>query len=138
MNPLQVMDQEETFFSGNAFNIRSLSKAYGIQKVEMSRLLKCKRQQVNTIFSKNEYIPRSKDIYQKLLELVKIYSILRMLLKAPKNETGSMRLEEKIFRWFRIPNPAYPDAMSPFDMVAEGKGIVVIRSLMDQLHGTPA
>jgi hypothetical protein len=137
MNPLEVLKQEEKFFSGNAINIKSLSKVYGIRKAEMSKLLKCQRQQVNTIYSKTNYAPRSKDIQQKLHDMIKIYSILRVLLKSPVSDTEQQELEEKIFQWFRIPNPAFPEAMSPFELVANGKGNIVIHSLMDQLHGSP-
>lgn len=135
MNPLEVLEQEEKFFSGNAFNIKSLSKVYGIKKVEMSKLLDCKRQQVNTIFTKSLYSPRSESIQKKLMDMIKIYSILRVLLKTPDTEEGKKELEEKIFQWFRIPNPAFPDAKSPFELVSEGNGNIVIRSLMDELHG---
>ena len=138
MNPLEVMEQEEVFFSNGGINVRSLSSAYGIKKVEMSRLLNCKRQQANAIYTKTGYSPRSKVIYQKLLDLIKIYSLLKVLLKTPKPGDEKKRLDEKIFQWFRIPNPAFPDAMSPFELVSEGKGHIVIRSLMDQLHGIPA
>ena len=135
MNPLQVLKQEEKFFSGSAFNIRSLSKVYGIKKVEMSRLLNCKRQQVNTIFAKSEYSPRSESIRKKLIDMIKIYSILKILLKTPDTDKGKKDLEEKIFQWFRIPNPAFPDVKSPFELVSEGNGNIVIRALMDELHG---
>ena len=135
LNPLDVMEQQEKFFSGNAINIKSLNKVYGIRKVELSKLLKCKRQQVNTIYSKTEYAPRSEIIQKKLLDMIKIYSILRVLLKTPESEKEKNELEEKIFQWFRLPNPAYPGAMSPFELVSEDKGNIVIRSLMDQLHG---
>ena len=67
--------------------------------------------------------------------MIKIYSILRVLLKTPESEKDRQELDEKIFQWFRIPNPAFPDAMSPFELVSRGKGEIVIRSLMDQLHG---
>jgi hypothetical protein len=136
MNPLEVMKQQEKFFSGNAINIKSLSKVYGIRKVEMSRLLKCQRQQINAIYSKTDYAPRSKEIQKRLNDLIKIYSVLSVLLKTPKSEKEQKELEEKIIQWFRIPNPAFPDAMSPFELVAEGKGNIIIRALMDQLHGT--
>jgi hypothetical protein len=129
------MKQQEKFFTGNAINVKSISKVYGIKKVEMSRLLKCPRQQVNTIFSKTDYAPRSKAIQQKLHDMIKIYSILRILLKTPESGEEEKELNEKIFQWFRIPNPAFPDAMSPFELVADGKGEIVIRSLLDQLHG---
>jgi hypothetical protein len=135
MNPLEVMKQEEKFFSGNAFNIRSLSKVYGIKKVEMSRLLNCKRQQVNSIFAKSAYSPRSESIRNKLMDMIKIYSILNVLLKTPDSDEEKKELEEKIFQWFRIPNPSFPDAKSPFELVSEGNGNIVIRSLMDELHG---
>ncbi len=135
MNPLEVLKQEENFFSGNGFNIRSLSKVYGIKKVEMSKLLNCKRQQVNTIFTKTVYAPRSESIRKKLLDMIKIYSILKVLLKTPDSNEEKKDLEEKIFQWFRIPNPAFPDVKSPFELVSEGNGNIVIRSLMDELHG---
>lgn len=60
---------------------------------------------------------------------------LRILLKTPESGEEEKELNEKIFQWFRIPNPAFPDAMSPFELVADGKGEIVIRSLLDQLHG---
>lgn len=138
MNPLEVMEQQENFFSGSAINIKSLSKVYGIRKAEMSKLLKCQRQQVNAIFAKTDYTPRSKVIQKKLNDMIKIYSILRALLKTPDSEKDRQELDEKIFQWFRIPNPAFPDAMSPFELVSEGKGEIVIRSLMDQLHSKPS
>lgn len=138
MNPLEVMEQQEKFFSGNAINVKSLSRVYGIRKVEMSRLLRCQRQQVSAIFSKTNYAPRSKVIQQKLHDMIKIYSILRVLLKTPASEKERKELDEKIFQWFRIPNPAFPDAMSPFELVSEGKGDIVILSLMDELHGSPS
>ena len=138
MNPLEVMEQQEKFFSGSAINVKSLSKVYGIRKAEMSKLLKCQRQQVNTIFAKTDYTPRSKVIQKKLNDMIKIYSILRVLLKTPGSEKDRQEMDEKIFQWFRIPNPAFPDAMSPFELISEGKGEIVIRSLMDQLHGKPS
>jgi len=135
MNTVEVLKPEGNFFSGNAFNIRSLSKVYGIKKVEMSRLLDCKQQQVNAIFTKTVYSPRSESIRNKLLDMIKIYSILKILLKTPDSDERKKELEEKNFQWFRIPNPVFPDAKSPFELVSEGSGNIVIRSLMDELHG---
>lgn len=138
MNPLEVIEQKETFISGNTINIKSLSRVYDIKKVEMSRLLDCKRQQVNTIFSKTNYSPRSEINRKKLLDMVKIYTILRILLKSPESDKDDKKIDEKISHWFRIPNPAYPDAASPFELVSSGRGNIVIRSLMDELHGSTA
>jgi hypothetical protein len=138
MNPLEVIEQKETFISGNTINIKSLSKVYDIKKVEMSRLLDCKRQQVNNIFSKTNYSPRSEINRKKLLDMVKIYTILRILLKPPESEKDNEKIDEKISHWFRIPNPAYPDAASPFELVSSGRGNIVIRSLMDELHNSAA
>lgn len=137
MNPLEVLKQEEKFLSGNGFDIRSISRVYGIKKVEMSKLLNCKRQQVNTIFTNSMYSPRSEAIRKKLMDMIKIYSVLRVLLRTPDSDEGKKELEQKIFQWFRIPNPAFPDAKSPFELIAEGNGNIVIRSLMDELHGVP-
>lgn len=138
MNPLEVIEQKESFISGNTINVKSLSRVYDIKKIEMSRLLDCKRQQVNTIFYKTNYSPRSEANRRKLLDLVKIYTILQILLKSPGSKKETKELDKKISRWFRIPNPAYPDSASPFELVSSGRGDIVIRSLMDELHGSTA
>lgn len=134
MNPLSVIEQKEAFVYGDSVNVKTLTRVYGIKQVEMSRLLKCKRQQASTMISKTRYKPRSEDNKKKLFDMVRIYSLLRLLLKKPGPDGDDQELDEKISRWFRIPNPAYPDAASPFELVSAGRGDIVIHSLMNQLH----
>lgn len=137
MNPLDVINNDAPMFirHGNAINMRLLSEKYGFKQAEMTRLLDRKKQQVSKFFNKEDYSPKAADIREKLEQLIKIYKLLRVLLKQPNTVVDAAELDKKIVLWFRILNPAYPGAKSPFQLVAEGKGDVVIRSLTDQLHG---
>ena len=135
MDPLANMEQSVNFISGDTFDVKSLNRIYGFERIELSKLLNCTRQQVTVLRFNSRYKPRTEINRKKLHHLNKINSLLRVLLKKPSSGIEERELDKKIAHWFRIPNPAYPDVASPFELVAAGRGDVVIRSLLDQLHG---
>ena len=70
-----------------------------------------------------------------LKDFQKVLTIFLLLIR-PEIKKDQEKLNEIVSTWFKAPNPALPDFRSPLDLIAAGKGQVVIDLLNDELHST--
>jgi hypothetical protein len=136
LSSLDVLNYPKFYVSNNTIDVTSVTEAYSLSLPEMTQLLHRKKQQVSKIIHREKYSPEKEDIKKVFHNLIEIYTLIRALLKKPKSKKKQIELNDKIIHWFRIPNAVYR-GKSPFQLIVEGKGSIVIDSLKDELYGVP-
>lgn len=116
--------------SQDSFNMQYLSNMLNLDTSEMEAILHLSRQNIHKMTRSKLYKPRTADTVDRLTTIVNCIVLVMLIAKVPETDRDQESLREKISRWFRIPNPAY-DMHSPFDMIAQGRGNEVVRSLQD-------
>ena len=136
VNPTSSVGLEQFHFAGaDSFDMKKFRSIFKLNPSEISTYLKFPRQQVRILMDVECYKPRRGDHIAILREFQKVLTVFLLLLK-PDVKRERNKLINIISTWFKAPNPALPDFKSPIDLLAEGKGKIVLDVLNDELHST--
>jgi len=122
------LDVEGLKSTDNSFNMNRITELLDLKPMEIGSIFGISRQNAHKILPLKSYHPRNAEVFEKLSQIVKCIVLLILILKIPENTRDQAELESKMAQWFKVPNPSY-DMKSPSEMISQGRGEEVVRSL---------